>query len=228
MRTNEDTFLKLKSLNQGIEMYHVLDDAFRPYGRLLLKYGFTDFQTVMDHTEIPESGNRYIASLSALEQTKVAQLLQQHFFGDQEIQVGYCNGVNSTLNGLEYHKSSEVNFAATDFVLLLGKVQDITSNAYVSNQVKAFYVPKGSAIEIYATTLHYAPCKVDAFGFRCVVALPKGTNSPISSIHEQVEQEDALLFMRNKWLMVHPTRQEQIRAGAYPGITGENIEVSIT
>lgn len=208
-------------------MHHVVDDEFRPYGRPLSGHDFSALQTAMEDTEIPEAGNRYIASLPQLEQTDVADRLQRHVFGGQDIQVGYCNGVNSTLNGLEYHKSSEMNFAATDFVLLLGKVQDIVNNEYPSRQVKAFYVPAGSAIEIYATTLHYAPCKVNASGFRCVVALPKGTNLPLSPSSEQLEEEDELLFMRNKWLLVHPTRKEQIDAGAHPGITGTNIEVAI-
>ena len=44
------------------------------------------------------------------------------------IQIGYCNGPNSTLNGLEYHKSSEINIAITDMVLLLGKVQEVENN----------------------------------------------------------------------------------------------------
>ena len=43
-------------------------------------------------------------------------------FGEMEIQIGYCNGHNSMLNALEYHKSSEINVAATDAVLLLGSI----------------------------------------------------------------------------------------------------------
>ena len=39
--------------------------------------------------------------------------------------IGYCNGKNRKLNALEYHRSSEVNVAVTDMILLTGMEQDI-------------------------------------------------------------------------------------------------------
>src|SRR5699024_12860421 len=45
---------------------------------------------------------------------------------------------------------------------------------------EAFLVPAGTMIEVYATTLHYAPCSAQEKGFRCVVILPKGTNTELT------------------------------------------------
>ena len=87
-------------------------------------------------------------------------------------------------------------------------------------KVKAFFVPAGTVIEVYATTLHYAPCGVDKKGFRCVVVLPKGTNYPIEQPH--LLKEDKLLAASNKWLLAH---EEAKIAGAFNGLKGENISI---
>ena len=78
------------------------------------------------------------------------------------IQVGYCNGSNYLLNAVEYHRDSEVNVALTDLILILGKEQDIEADGtYQTEKMEAFLVPAGTVVEVYATTLHYAPCNVN-------------------------------------------------------------------
>ena len=43
-------------------------------------------------------------------------------------------------------------------ILLVGRQQDITEDyTYDTDQIEAFLVPAGTAVEMYATTLHYAP-----------------------------------------------------------------------
>ena len=65
------------------------------------------------------------------------------------------------LNALEYHKDSEINVAAKDAILLLGLRSEIEEDyTFDTANVKAFLLPAGSAVEIYATSLHYAPCGV--------------------------------------------------------------------
>ena len=92
------------------------------------------------------------------------------------IQVGYCNGSNYLLNAVEYHRDSEVNVALTDLILILGKEQDIEADGtYQTEKMEAFLVPAGTVVEVYATTLHYAPCSVGDGRFRVTVVLPKGT-----------------------------------------------------
>lgn len=211
-----------------MEIQSIKNTAFRQYGRIIKEYDFSDIIDFMEkHTEVPKEGNTYLASVKDMESLDSASVLSKILFGDSTCQIGYCNGVNSSLNGLEYHKSSEINIAATDFVLLLGKVQDIEENRFDAKNVEAFYVPKGTAIEIYATTLHFAPCKVVETGFKCVVVLPKDTNTPLEAINTKAKGEERLLFMKNKWLIAHPERKPLIEKGAFGGIKGENITIEI-
>ena len=96
-------------------------------------------------------------------------------YGELPIQIGYCNGHNTKLNAVEYHRNSEINIAVTDLILIIGKQQDIEADyTYDTSLMEAFLVPAGTVIEVYGTTLHYAPCHVEDGGFRCVVVLPKG------------------------------------------------------
>ena len=136
--------------------------------------------------------------------------------------IGYCNGNNYLLNAVEYHRDSEINIAVTDMILILGKEQDITpEQTYDSSKMEAFLVPAGTVIEVYATTLHYAPCNVAESGFKAVVVLPKGTNTDLDP-YTKATKEDDLLFARNKWLLSHPDAKIE---GSVAGIQGENLSV---
>ena len=78
-----------------------------------------------------------------------------------------------------------------------------------------------TAVELYATTLHYAPCSVGDAGFRCGIVLPKDTNLPLDSRH--AGYEDALITAKNKWLIGHA--EGGLDAGSHIGLIGENISV---
>ncbi|WP_309864432.1 DUF4867 family protein [Bacillus sp. SLBN-46] len=218
-------FNSLKEINTHVPFFHIEDQKFKAYGKIIENYNFNELHQFMEQTVIPVEGNVYVASVPEMESTKVKNQIQFAFYGGLPIEIGYCNGPNSTLNGLEYHKSSEINIAITDLVLLLGRVQDINQNRYDSKNVEAFFIPKGTAIEIYATTLHFGPCKVNQDGFKVVVILPAGTNEPLEQEVDKRTEEDKLLFMKNKWLLVHPEREVLVSRGAYPGIIGENIHI---
>lgn len=84
-----------------------------------------------------------------------------------------------------------------------------------------FLVPAGTGVELYATTLHYAPCTAQEGGFRCVVVLPKGTNEELP-FETAKEGENRLLAAMNKWLIAHEDAQIE---GAFFGLQGENVEV---
>ncbi|MEK3881897.1 DUF4867 family protein [Paenibacillus sp. PL2-23] len=218
-----DTVLeRIRSLNPRLRMDAVNDKSFRPYGRVLQGFDVSDLLLTMNSRSIPEEGNVYVASDAELESSHVFAPIQESVYGSMAIQIGYCNGKNSNLNGLEYHKCSEINIAVTDLVLLLGRVQDVQNNMFSSEQIHAFFVPKGTAVELYQTTLHFAPCKISDEGFKCIVVLTKGTNEPLESMPAKCTEEDELLFMRNKWLLAHPERRILIERGAYAGIAGEN------
>ena len=143
-------------------------------------------------------------------------------YGGLPIQIGYCNGHNHTLNALEYHRDSEINIAVTDMVLLLAKEEEIEDDHTLdTSKVKAFFVPAGTGVELYATTLHYAPCTAQEGGFRCVVVLPKGTNEELP-FETAKEGENRLLAAMNKWLIAHEDAQIE---GAFCGLKGENINI---
>ena len=147
------------------------------------------------------------------------------FYGDMPIEVGYCNGRNTTWNGFEYHKGSEINVAVTDFMLILGHVWQIENNTYRFENAKVFFVPQGTAVEMYQTTLHLSPCRVCDAGFKGIVILPRGTNTPLEDKTPGDDPESRLLLQRNKWVIAHPEREPLIKQGAYPGLLGENREL---
>lgn len=199
----------------------VTDPEFRKYGRVIDGYDFSKLIKAMEHTPLPEDVI-YEPSIEELEATDVAIDLKMRIYGELPIQIGYCNGHNSKLNALEYHRSSEVNVAVTDIILLLGAEQDIEPDfTYDTSKVEAFLVPAGTGIEVYATTLHYAPCHVNEAGFQCVVVLPKGTNTELT-FDTTAEGEDKLLTAKNKWLIAH---EEAAIEGAFNGLKGENVGI---
>ena len=91
-----------------------------------------------------------------------------------------------------------------------------------SANVKMFYLEKGEAVEVYATSMHYAPCKVEDSGFSCIVVLPKGTNTALDK-----KGEDKTLRAKNKWLIAHVENERLISGGAAVGIFGENYELKV-
>ncbi len=223
---NMDTLDKLKAANTSLEISAVDSARFSKYGRIVAGFSFEQFDSyMMDSSEFPETGDIYVASVPELEGVPVCSQVSNHVYGELPVQIGYCNGNNSMLNGLEYHKCSEVIYAVTDIVLLLGHIWDIKENKYYSENIEAFYLPQGCAVEVYATTLHFAPCKVDSSGFKSVIMLAKGTNYTLDEEYGIKSSEDELLFMTNKWLIVHPDATSLVDDKAYVGIVGENIEV---
>ena len=209
-----------------MKIYDVTDGEFQKYGRIVDEIDFSGLvKALEEHTPVPE-GVAYVPGAGELESLPVKEELQRRIYGELPIQVGYCNGHNSMLNALEYHKSSEINVMATDAILLLGRQQDIAGDfTYDTSLVEAFLVPKGTAVEMYATTLHYAPCHTDeAEGFRVAVALPRGTNEAKPAI-KAITEEDQLLWARNKWLLAHEDSAEAGQ-GAAVRLSGDNNDIA--
>ena len=204
-----------------MKIQNVTDASFGKYGKVMTEFSFEQILKEMEHTPLPEDVV-YVPSVETLEALPEAQDVSRKGFGGLPVQIGYCNGENSRLNALEYHRSSEIDIAVTDLILLLGCQQDIEADdTYDTSKVEAFFVPAGTAVELYATTLHYAPCSVKANGFRCVIVLPKGTNEELP-FKPAEEGENRLLAAVNKWLIAH---EEAGIDGAFCGLRGENITV---
>ena len=204
-----------------MKIQKVTDPPFRKYGQVLEGYDFTGLIKEMKHTPVPEDVI-YVPSVEELEALDIMKDLQNKGYGGLPVQIGYCNGHNKKLNAVEYHRNSEINVAVTDLVLLIGHQQDIElDHTYDTSKIEAFLVPAGTGIEVYATTLHYAPCHVNEGGFQCVVVLPKGTNTDLTFQTEKTG-EDSLMTAKNKWLIAH---EDAKIAGAFNGLKGENITI---
>lgn len=203
-----------------MKIFNVTDKEYASYGRVLTSdYNVESLIEAMAKTPAPDDVI-YIPSDAEMEELPEAQVLQNSFFGGLPIQIGYCNGTNNKLNALEYHRSSELGIAVTDLILLVGRQREISMDHYYDTEkVKAFFVPAGTVYEMYATTLHYAPCSVDGKPFKNVVILPKGTNEELK-VNIKVAEEDPLLFAVNKWLIAHEEANIQ---GAFNGLKGVNI-----
>lgn len=218
----------LERLNQvnDVPVFSVTGPEFATYGRVVEGYDVSGLIRYMEKSaQVPEQGNIYVASEPELEKDPVVDKIQSLLYGGMPIQAGYCNGRNTTYNGFEYHKGSEINIAATDFMLVLGHAWDIRDNSYRAQDAKVFFVEKGTVIEMYQTTLHLSPCRVDDDGFKDIVILPKGTNTPLEHKAGAADPESALLLQKNKWVIAHPDREPLIRQGAHPGFIGENKEL---
>ncbi|MCR5229009.1 MAG: DUF4867 family protein [Solobacterium sp.] len=222
----------LEHLNEvnHVRIFSVHDPEFRTYGRVVTGFDFSGAFSYMEkHTDIPASGNIYVPSVKEMEDLRIRRQIEASFYAGMECQFGYCNGRNTTYNGFEYHKGSEINAAVTDFMLVLGHKWDIRENHYSFDDACVFFVEKGTVIEMYSTTLHLSPCRTSDAGFRCIVILPKGTNSDLTeeelAMKNTGDPETVLLLKRNKWVIAHPDREPLIRQGAWAGITGENREL---
>lgn len=203
-----------------MQIQKVTDASFRKYGKIITGFDCSDIIEAMGNTPCP-TGVTYVPGDEALEKCKSAEDVAYSLYGGMPIQIGYCNGNNHKLNGLEYHRDSEVNIAVTDMILLIGCQQDIIDWKYDTANVEAFLIPAGTIIEVYATTLHFAPCNANEGGFKCVVVLPKGTNTPLEH-REPKTEEDKLLVVKNKWLLMHP---DAARPGQHTALVGENISI---
>ena len=169
----------LKEKNPDIKLYSVNDSEFKTFGRVVNDLDTQEIIAAAEAIKNPETGSAYSPSEASFEKLKISSQIKSEYFGTLPTQIGYCYGHNNFLNAAEWHFSSEINIAETPLVLILGHIWDIEDGKIDSSSFKAFYLPKGTAAEVYATTLHFCPCEVEKGGFGCVVGLPLDTNTPL-------------------------------------------------
>ena len=209
-----------------MKIFSIYDPEFAPYGKVLRGYDTAELSAVLEsETPLPD-GVEYVPSQPELEALAIAKLIGSNAYGGMPVQLGWCNGHNTKLNCLEYHRDSELNMGSRDFILLVAKEDEIENGALDTAKVRAFSAPAGELIEVYATTLHYAPCEAKpGAGFKVLVALPRGTNGPKPEITPLAgSAEDRLLWAKNKWLLAHKDSSEAAQ-GAAVALTGENIDI---
>lgn len=209
-----------------MKIYSIYDEAFRPYGKVLEGYDTAALTAALENeTPLPEAVV-YTAAEPALEKLPILAELSDRAYGGMPIQLGWCNGHNTKLNCLEYHRDSEINFGTKDFILLLGLEGEIGADGLFDTALtKAFLVPAGVMVEVYATALHYAPCEAKlGQGFKVLVALPRGTNTDKPAFTPKT-REDTLLTARNKWLLAHE-ESDEAKGGAVVGLKGVNLDIA--
>ncbi|MDR3303837.1 MAG: DUF4867 family protein [Treponema sp.] len=207
-----------------MKLESVKDASFRAYGQIVEGYDFTELLRMLkEKTPRPLDKVIYVPSDAQLEGLAVYGALQNNYYGGMPIQIGYCNGHGTKLNALEYHRDSEINVTCDDVILLLAKQSDVSSADWSidAETVRAFFLPAGSAVELYASTLHYAPSSADSSGFQVIIVLPRGTNTAKPLITAK-NGEDRLLTAANKWLIAHAEATAEVTGGAHVGIKGKN------
>ena len=137
-----------------MEIKSVYDKEFDRYGQVHEGYELGDLLAAMDAIQLPEKGTAYQPAIPELETQSVFHRFEKNAYGGMPIQLGMCWGRNTKLNCLEYHRDSEFNVGTGDFILLLAKQDEIVDGVLDTSKVRAFRVPAGVLVEVYATTLH--------------------------------------------------------------------------
>ena len=105
-----------------MKMIPVTDPSFREYGQILTGY---DVEPLLKELErvTPQStaGTDYVPCQKEFMDLPLAKEISDNAFGGMPIEIGWCNGYNTMLNALEYHRDSELNVGTQDFVLLLAR-----------------------------------------------------------------------------------------------------------
>ncbi len=207
-----------------MKILSVYDAAFRPYGRVVEGYPVAGLLDALAKTPCTDAVV-YEPRIEALHEAADAQAIGEALYGGMPFQFGFCNGVNTKLNCLEFHRDSEFNLGTEDFILLVARLDDVVDGVLDTAKVVAFKAPAGVLVECYATTLHYAPCSAKVGqGFRVLIALPDKTNTDYRP-GGGVNAMDRTLWARNKWLLAHPESSEAAQ-GAVVALTGVNIDIA--
>ena len=203
-----------------LKIHNCSDPLFNEYGTFLGS-GYEDIVSyLIQNSPMPNETNLYERDDEKMHLLPSYDKICKSVYPNEKVEIGYCNGYNSHLNCLEYHDCKEVDVAASDIILLLAKQEDIDENDKLdSSKAKAFLLKKGEAVILNPYIFHYSPCKLSKDGFKCAIILTDGTNKDLD-----YKPEDIKLWKENKWLYAHK-ESAPAQAGAYIGITGENIVV---
>lgn len=205
-----------------MRIYTINDPEFQNYGQIVDSIDTESLLAEMKKINNPKHGFDYVTSITASEKSKAYDDLLGGPYGYMPIQIGLCYGKNLMLNGLEYHHCSEMQIGESDFFIMTAKREEIVDGKIDSSKVKIFRIPAGIWIELYATTLQYAPCYVDEEkGFKVAIVLLKGTNEPINE-DSLAPRTHPQLSAINKWVLAHPDSKEA-KNGSYIGIQGVNL-----
>ncbi len=228
-RASQGAFEKIKSLNPGVGILHIEDPAFLRYGRVLRGYETGGLRKLLAAREIAAGSAEYEPGCftQAAPREEIEAFARDVYGGMSDLQVGCVHGRNAKLNALEYHKSAEIVIPGADMVVFVGLASDIEwpAASFDTARAQAYFVPGGTAFEMYPWCLHYAPAHVSrAEGFRCAVVLPRGTNTDLDFAPPR-SGEGRLLLGKNKWVLAHAEEPGLKAQAAHVGLRGKNTEL---
>jgi len=215
---------KLRSCNPGLEINEVSSPGFAVYGKVHPSVELPEMERFIYSVERSHD-EFYVPCEEKLMALDEADQFKSDLFGQVPCQVGWYYGNGTKLNAIEYHKCSEVLYEFEPCVLILGLLWDIKDDSLDTASMKVFYVPANTCVELYATTLHYAPCRAGSEPVMQIVAQSMYTNTPLLTPAEGNERENKYLLQRNKWVLIHPEAVEIIPDG-FIGLRGDNITVN--
>lgn len=218
-----------------MDIYEITDPSFARYGRIVTGVDTAPIVDVLKTLPLADDVD-YAPSVPELESLDAAAFFRDHVFAGLPIQMGYVAGHNTRLDCLEHHMCSEFVLDTEDVILLLAKRDDVEFVGDADSpfgmrarldtaKVKAFAVPAGTIVEMYNSTLHFAPIGAnETHEFRGLVVLSKGTNTDKPDI-DPTCLEDLTLWAKDNWLLVHADAP-QASQGGYIGLVGENIDLA--
>ena len=117
----------------------VFSHSFEKYGKVLSGYDVTELLKKLDETtKKPADAVIYEPGDAGLEALPIAKEFSENAYGGMPIQIGYCNGNNTKLNCLEWHRGSELNIPSSDIVLLVAPLQAVKNGKLSTSMVEAF------------------------------------------------------------------------------------------
>ena len=112
----------------------VTDASFAPYGRVVEGYDVAPLLAALEKTPLTDSVV-YVPREELLHQAEGADKVGEALFGGMPFQLGWCNGRNTRLNCLEFHRDSEFNLGTEDFILLIAKQGEIVDGVVLKDNV---------------------------------------------------------------------------------------------
>lgn len=215
---------KLRACNPDKVILDVNDPAFAEYGMVFPDVALPEMKHFLYSVE--RTGvEHYVACSEELMQMQEADLFKDVFFGQVPCQVGWYYNYGTKLNAVEYHKCSEILYEYEPCVITIAKLWDIENGTLDTGKMKCFYVPPETCVELYGTTLHFAPARACKQPVMQIVAQSLGTNTPLPRKTPGSTFEHPWLLQRNKWVLAHPEAAASIDPDVYVGLTGENITI---
>ena len=216
----------LREKNPAYDIMSVFDPSFAEFGCVHEGVSVPKMEAFVRATPMPEDEFYIPCADELMNMGDETGYIVDTLYGQAPAQIGYYNGHAHKLNAVEWHKCSEILVLFEDVVLILGKLTDIVDDRFDTAKARYFFVPAGTCVELYATTLHWSPCQAGPDGVRQLVIQAMGTNTPLERPVKREEGMNRQLLERNKWVLIHEEAPSSMAPEAFVGIVGEYPEIA--